>query len=115
MNMEFYLGKKKFFSKAESKSFFGKIFGLMFRTRHSGNMLFSFRKDVRISIHSWFVFFPFLAIWLDEKKKVVDMRIVLPFSTMVLSKKKFRHILELPFNDGNEEIIRNLVGISKIS
>ena len=97
---------------AEEKSFFGKISGLMFRTRDTKNVLFSFDKDVYLTLHSWFVFFPFLCIWLDERKNVIDVQMVMPFSTVVLPSGNFRHVIELPFNDGNEEIIHNLVGIA---
>jgi len=72
-------------------------------------MLFTFKKDSYTSLHSWFVFFPFLVLWLDENKNVIDKKVVMPFTTVILPKKKFTHVIELPFNVGNTELINILV------
>lgn len=114
MKIHFYYNGRKLIIDAERKSLIGKITGLMFRPRNTGNMIFSFKKDSKIALHSWFVFFPFLCLWLDEKMNVIDMQVVKPFSTRILPRKRFTHVIELPFNDGNSRIIRNLVGTGKV-
>lgn len=92
----------------------GKISGLMFKTRDTDNLLFDFDKETNMSIHSFFVFFPFLAIWLDKNNSVVDFKIVRSFRLRVKSKKFFRKLVEVPFNDKNMKIINFFVGVRKI-
>ena len=110
MNLIFYHKKRKFSVEAERKSLVGKMTGLMFRSRNTRNMLFSFGKNSKVALHSWFVFFPFLCLWLDNKMNVVEMEVVMPFSTRIVPKNGFKHVLELPFNDDNSKIIHALVG-----
>ncbi|MBI5803969.1 hypothetical protein HY450_01865 [Candidatus Pacearchaeota archaeon] len=69
----------------ERTSVLGKFSGLMLKTSKTKNLLFEF-GDKNSSIHSFFVFFNFLAVWLDEKNKVVDFSIVKPFKFIVKSK-----------------------------
>jgi len=85
---------------------FSKGIGLMFRRSRSDNLLFEFKKDVKMAIHSFFVFFPFLAIWVDSKNRVIDFEIVRPFRPRVMPKKKFRKLIEVPINFKNREIIK---------
>lgn len=74
----------------------GMILGLMFRTRKTCPLLFEFKKDVRIAIHSFFVFFPFKAIWLDENNEIIEQKLVKPFTLSVRPKKPFRKLIEIP-------------------
>lgn len=85
--------------------FLRKGFGLMFRTKNTKNLLFDFRKDGKVGIHSWFVFFPFLIVWLNKENKVVGTEIVKPFRNFVSSKKIFRKFIEVPINSKNQEIM----------
>jgi uncharacterized membrane protein (UPF0127 family) len=87
-------------------SFVGKFTGLMFKAKKTENLLFEFRKKEKWAIHSWFVFFPFLALWLDEKNKVIEHKIVRPFRSSVRPEKKFLRLVEVPINMRNREIIR---------
>jgi uncharacterized membrane protein (UPF0127 family) len=89
--------------------FFGKIKGLMFKSQRE-NLLFDFSSDTRIKIHSFFVFFPFLAVWLDEKNKLIEWKIVRPFTVAVSPKKPYRKLVEVPLNKKNSKIIRFFVG-----
>jgi uncharacterized membrane protein (UPF0127 family) len=73
-----------------------KIFGLMFRTRKTSPLLFEFKDDVHLAIHSFFVFFSFRAIWLDENNKIIEQRIVRPFAFYVRPRKPFRKLIEVP-------------------
>ncbi len=86
-------------------------FGLMFRTRKADNLLFFFSKPSRVAITAWFVFFPFLAVWCDKGKKVVDLRLVRPFETSFLPKKDASYLIEIPFNEKNEKIIKKLMKV----
>ncbi len=91
-------------------SFFGKIFGLMFRGKNTSNLLFEFKKNTQMAIHSYFVFFDFLVIWLDKNNKVLELKIVTPFSFNISSKKSFAKLVELPINNKNKKIIEFFVG-----
>jgi len=101
--------KTKDFQPAKNQRLFGmkkaikakgiqKYIGLMFRTRKTKPLIFEFSKDVIMAIHSFFVFFPFKAIWLDKKGKVIEKRIVKPFTFHVCPKKAFRKLIEIPIN-----------------
>ncbi len=79
-------------------SFFSRLRGLMFRTRFPRAMLFVFPEVSikRKSIHSFFVFFEFDAVYLDEKKKVIDIyERVKPFTPYIEPKKPTKYLLEL--------------------
>ena len=103
------MGKKRIALNVRKAGAFSKGIGLMFKGRESDNLLFEFKRDVGISIHSFFVFFPFLALWLDSENKVLDSRIVKPFCFSVKPKKPFRKLVEIPFNEKNREMIKELM------
>ena len=83
---------KKLNIKVRKVSEFGKFSGLMFRTSRTKNLLFDFSKELRLSIHSIFVFFKFLIVWLDKNNKVIEYKIVTPFTVAVLPKKTIQKI-----------------------
>ena len=87
--------------------------GLILRTKNTGNIVFENLHGRDFALTSWFVFFPFLALWLDKRKKVVDFRIVNPFEAKIISKKSFSSILEIPLNKRNTKIIESFVGKEK--
>lgn len=72
-----------------------KFTGLMFRTRKTKPLLFEFKKPVFIPIHSWFVFFEFLAVWtfLDGTE---EEKIIYPFQNEILPSKPFTMLEEIP-------------------
>jgi len=84
---------------------FSKGIGLTFRTSKTKNLLFDFKRDTRMSITSYFVFFPFLAIWLDDKNRVIHKEIINPFRFNVAPKKAFRKLIEVPVNKRNSKIL----------
>ena len=88
--------------------------GLILRTRNTQNLFFKKIFPKNSSLTSYFVFFPFLILWLNKKNKVVDIRIAKPFERKISTRKKFSHIIELPFNNKNKKIIRLFVGKKKI-
>ena len=73
--------------------YFGKFSGLMFKSSNTKNLLFEFNDLTRISIHSFFVFFDFLAIWLDKDDNIIDFKIVKPFLPMIKPDKRFKKLI----------------------
>ncbi|MEM3412249.1 MAG: DUF192 domain-containing protein [archaeon] len=72
--------------------------GLMFRKKCK-EILFILPKKSRVlaSIHSFFVFFNFDVVWLDEKMRVVDLKEnIKPFCINITPKKPAKYILEMP-------------------
>ena len=82
--------------KAKKVKGLGMISGLMFRTRKTSPLVFEFKKDTRMAIHSFFVFFPFKAIWLNSENKIIAQKIVKPFTFCVRPRKQFRKLIEIP-------------------
>lgn len=86
-----------------------KITGLMFKRREKANaLLFDFRESTKIGIHSLFVFFPFLAIWLDNENNVVGHKIVYPFVSFTAPDREFSKLIEIPLNKKYEKIFSAL-------
>ncbi|HJX51004.1 MAG TPA: hypothetical protein VJ438_06085 [Candidatus Nanoarchaeia archaeon] len=84
-----------------------KITGLMFRTSKTEPLLFEFNNSCQ-AIHSFFVFFPFYAIWLDKDNKLIEIKKVKPFTFHVKPSKPFSKLLEIPVNEKYAEIITTL-------
>ena len=73
-----------------------KLRGLMFRRRCNAEpLLFDFKKPVRHSIHSFFVFFKFKAIFLDENNNIIAETIIHPFE-FVKPNNYYHKLLEVP-------------------
>lgn len=66
--MEVTYENKKIKIPVKRVSSLGKIIGLMFKKKITENLLFNFKKKTKMRIHSYLVFFNFLAVWLDKKK-----------------------------------------------
>ncbi len=99
---------KKIEVEAKRLSKLEMVFGLMFKRREKARALFFNWKNIRI--HSCFVFFPFVALWLDTENNVVDMKLVKPFKLGLSSRKSCRRLLEIPLNESYREIVSILVG-----
>jgi uncharacterized membrane protein (UPF0127 family) len=83
---------------------FLKFRGLMFRGKNTApNLLFKFNNPS--ALHSFFVFFDFLVIWLDDKNNVLDYRIIKPFHFYEFSKTNFSKIIEIPLNNKNKKLV----------
>lgn len=108
--MKIKYGSKKIDVSVHRVSFVGRFTGLMFRGRNTNNLLFDFKKKTKIAIHSVFVFFSFLAVWLDEDNNVLEFKVVRPFEFYICPKKYFFRFIEVPINDKNKEIIEFFVG-----
>jgi uncharacterized membrane protein (UPF0127 family) len=78
---------------------FQKGIGLMFHSKEKcPAMLFEFTRPITMMIHSLFVFFKFGAVWLDDKNRIVDKKLVKPFRLAVSSEKPFYKLVEIPLN-----------------
>ena len=82
-------------------SFFRKFKGLVFEKKENFDygLIFHLEREGRInaSIHMLFVFFPIDAVFLNSKKKVVDIaRNLRPFILNYTPKKAAKYIVELP-------------------
>jgi len=105
--MEVWFGKKNLQIPDVKKSL--GIKGLMFCSKEKANpLLLNSAKP----IHSFFVFFNFLVLWLNSEDKVVEWKIVKPWSLHEKSKKKFSKILEIPLNQRYKEVIRQITSSS---
>lgn len=70
--------------------------GLMFRKK-CASLLFTFDWSDKHSIHSFFVAFPFDAIYLDDAGRVADIfEAVAPFTPLLTPRSPARYLLELP-------------------
>lgn len=81
---------------------FSRARGLMFR-RKSKPLLLIFNIPTIQSIHSFFCE-PFLAVWLN-KGKIIDEKIVKPFSLAVKPKEAFTHLVEIPLDNNNNKLL----------
>ena len=84
-------------------SFFSKVRGLMFRINPKP-LLFIWKRPVRISIHSFFVFQKFVAVWY-YRGKIIKIKLVKPWTFAVTPKVKFNKLLEIPVHSS---AIRNI-------
>jgi uncharacterized membrane protein (UPF0127 family) len=104
-------GGRKFKIDVEELGFFGRFSGLMFSRRESANvLLFDFKNNVNTPIHSLFVFYPFVALWLDEKNNVIEKMVVYPWNLKVSPSVGFRRLVEIPISLRYKKIIDFVVG-----
>lgn len=88
--------------------------GLMFSRRlRAKALLFEFDREVKMSIHSFFVFFSFLAIWLDSKGKIIEIRKVNPFNFGVSPRKKYKFLIEIPISSSYDEVLDFIDGLER--
>ncbi|MCK5624296.1 DUF192 domain-containing protein [Candidatus Pacearchaeota archaeon] len=102
-------GREIDLGKVKKVNFFGEAIGLMFCRREKANsLLFEFKKPTKLKLHSYFVFFPFIAIWLDNKNNVLGIKKVKPFKLNIGIKKHYHKLVEIPINKRYNEIIELL-------
>lgn len=95
--------KNKIISEKEKycKNIFSWGWGLMFSRKKSIVMVFG--KEKRISLHSWFVFYPIEVLVLDSDKRIVEIkRDFKPFSCWK-AEKKGEYVVELGWKGDYEE------------
>lgn len=110
MKFRFYNDRVSKVINVKKTNFFTQFIGLMFSRRRTPIRLFSYSSDRRVPVHSWFVFYKFLIVWLDSKNWVVSWKIVKPFTSCVLPTKKCRAFLEIPIDDKYRKEISFVVG-----
>ncbi len=93
----FNLNGKKFKFDAEICEGLKAGRGLMFKSKNTNALLFEFDNQSKTPLTSLFVFFPFVAVWLDGER-IVDIRLIKPFKPLIRTKKRFNRILEIPVN-----------------
>jgi uncharacterized membrane protein (UPF0127 family) len=82
-----------------AESFPQRALGIMFRLKLKRPLLFVFPRKAKVenAIHSLFVFIEFDAVFLDEKKKVVDVRErITPFTPIIVPRKPAKYLVEAP-------------------
>jgi uncharacterized membrane protein (UPF0127 family) len=105
-------GKRISFA-AKRKTAFGRAMGLMFsRRKHAKILLFEFSKAKVIKIHSFFVFYPFIAVWLGRNSEVSDIKVVKPFTSEVFSEKKANSLVEIPINKRNLGVVKKFLPLA---
>ncbi|HLC87008.1 MAG TPA: DUF192 domain-containing protein [Candidatus Nanoarchaeia archaeon] len=102
--------KKIFLIDADECSWLRKFSGLMFKRKENARaLLFDFSDKTKIAIHSWFVFFPFLAIWIDDKNRIIDIKNIKPFSFNIRPKNPYKKLVEIPINSKYKDFVQFLV------
>ncbi len=102
---------KRFKIDVEKLDFLRRGIGLMFKKRSKASaLLFDFGKLVREPIHSFFVFFPFYALWLDDKNKIIEIKRVERFKSLIRPKQRFVKLVEIPINGKYRKVIELLDG-----
>lgn len=92
------LSNNKILTKRKNycKSIVSKASGLMFSSKTNRGLVFFFDKKQKMSLHMFFVFYPLDVLFLDEKKKVVEIKKNFKPFTFYNSKKEAMYFIELP-------------------
>ncbi|MFA4952848.1 MAG: DUF192 domain-containing protein [Candidatus Pacearchaeota archaeon] len=102
-----FRGKKTELEAEVCNSPWKKFRGLMFRKEDTDALVFIFKKPTKTSIHSFFCK-EFIAVWLDDKNKVIEIRKIKPWKLCIRPKKRFVKLIEIPFNEKYKKIINIL-------
>ncbi|MDO8467895.1 MAG: DUF192 domain-containing protein [Nanoarchaeota archaeon] len=107
-------GGSKFSLDVYQCNSFERIIGLMFSRRESAKaLMFEFSYDVKMPIHSWFVFYPFVVLWLDKNNKILEKKVVTPWAFSISPSKKYKKLVEIPINSNYNKILHVLDDNSK--
>ncbi len=110
MEIKFKYKNRGFEINVKKCNAFMRFKGLMFsRRKNAEALLFDFKKPVKMAIHSFFVFFPFVAVWLDEQDEVIEKKVIYPFRPFILPKKEFSKLIEIPINKKYNSVVKNLL------
>jgi uncharacterized protein len=87
--------------------------GLMFsRKKEDFCLLFTFSNAQRASLHMWFVFYPIDCIFLDDRKRVVEVKEGFSPFAFFTSVSACRHFLEVPAGSVEKKGIRRGMELS---
>lgn len=75
---------------------FAAALGFMFHFSSDYAKVLAFKKEQKISLHMFFVFFPLLAVFLDKNKRIVEIKKLLPF-TFYNCGKMAKYVVEVPY------------------
>lgn len=103
------LNNKKLNLNVRKVDFFSKFIGLMFKSKEEAIILL-FENVKNKSIHSFFVFFPFLCLWMDKENNILEWKIIKPFSPYEKSNTPFVKIIEVPLSRRYHYIVSFVVG-----
>ncbi|OGM01325.1 hypothetical protein A3K72_03050 [Candidatus Woesearchaeota archaeon RBG_13_36_6] len=75
-----------------------KAMGLMFsKPLKDEGLIFIFKKPRQVALHMFFVFFPIDIIFLDKRRRVIELKeYVKPFTPLIKSRKPASYVVELP-------------------
>jgi uncharacterized membrane protein (UPF0127 family) len=76
--------------------------GLMFSPRK--NLIMEFKKDKKISLHNFFVFYPLEILLLDKRGKVIEIKDEFRPFTFWNSKNPGRYLIELGEEDSKKKV-----------
>jgi uncharacterized membrane protein (UPF0127 family) len=109
MKLNLKYKNKRIILNVKKCNFFEKVRGLMFRKLENAPiLLFDFSKTLKYSLHSLFVFFPFLILWLDDKNEIIGFKKGEPFRFRIKTNKKFSKIIEIPISKKNKNVVENI-------
>ncbi len=87
--------KNNKFSVSHYKSIIMQAKGLMFKFPKNEGILFEFKKEKYIALHTFFVFFPIDIIYINKNKEIIKIfKKVIPF-TPFIKPIKCKYILEV--------------------
>lgn len=90
-----------------------KISGLMFKSKDTSALLFKFSSPTDEPIHSFFCPY-FLAIWLDEKNRILEYKLITPNKLSIKPKEKYSKLLEIPLNNKYSSVVKLLIKKEKV-
>lgn len=74
-----------------------KAIGLMFSKKSGKSLIFTFKKEKIVPLHMLFVFYPIDVLFLNQAKKIVEMKENFrPFS-FYTPKSRAMYIIEMPY------------------
>ncbi len=91
--MKVKIGKNSF-NVTPCRTFLSYIAGLMFRFPKNNGLIFIFKNERYVSLHTIFVFYPIYILYLNKNKEVTRIKKAMPF-TLIISPTKCKYILEL--------------------
>jgi hypothetical protein len=60
-------------------------------------LLFEFKQEKIVSLHMFFVFYPIDVLFLDKKRKIVELiHNFRPFTPIYVPKKRSKYVIEVP-------------------